>query len=50
MDLVRQIAEIYRVQDFRTKVLAASIRNPLHVVDAALAGAHGATMPFLSSS
>jgi len=46
MDLVRQIAEIYRVQGFETKVLAASIRNPLHVVDAALAGAHVATMPF----
>jgi transaldolase len=46
MDLVRQIAEIYRVQGFQTQVLAASIRNPLHVVDAALAGAHVATMPF----
>jgi len=46
MDLVRQIVEIYRVQGFQTKVLAASIRNPLHVVDAALAGAHVATMPF----
>jgi len=46
MDLVRQIAEIYRVQGFSTQVLAASIRNPLHVVDAALAGAHVATMPF----
>jgi transaldolase len=46
MDLVRQIAEIYRVQKFQTQVLAASIRNPLHVVDAALAGAHVATMPF----
>ncbi|MFQ5897799.1 MAG: fructose-6-phosphate aldolase [Candidatus Methylomirabilia bacterium] len=46
MDLVRQIAEIYRIQRFETQVLAASIRNPLHVVDAALAGAHVATMPF----
>ena len=46
MDLVRQIAEIYRVQGFRTQVLAASIRNPLHVVDAALAGAHVVTLPF----
>ena len=46
MDLVRQIVEIYRVQGLQTKVLAASIRNPLHVVDAALAGAHVATMPF----
>ncbi len=46
MDLVRQIAEIYRIQGFGTRVLAASIRNPLHVIDAALAGAHVVTMPF----
>ena len=46
MDLVRDIAEIYRVQGFKTQVLAASIRNPLHVIDAAKAGAHVATMPF----
>src|SRR5512145_2595813 len=46
MDLVRDICEIYRVQGFKTQVLAASIRNPLHVVDAAKAGAHVATMPF----
>ena len=45
MDLVREICEIYRVQGFRTQVLAASIRNPLHVVDAAKAGAHVATIP-----
>jgi len=46
MDLVRDIVEIYRVQGFTTRVLAASIRNPLHVVEAAKAGAHVATMPF----
>ena len=46
MDLIREICEIYRVQGFRTQVLAASIRNPLHVVDAAKAGAHVATIPF----
>jgi transaldolase len=46
MDLVRQIVEIYRVQGFQTQVLAASIRNPLHVVDAALTGAHVVTLPF----
>lgn len=46
MDLVRQIVEIYRVQGFATRVLAASIRNPLHVVDAARAGAHVVTIPF----
>src|SRR6267142_2399976 len=46
MDLVRDICEIYRVQGFKTQVLAASIRNPLHVIDAAKAGAHVVTMPF----
>jgi len=46
MDLVREICEVYRVQGFKTQVLAASIRNPLHVIDAAKAGAHVATMPF----
>jgi transaldolase len=46
MDLVRDICAIYRIYNFPTQVLAASIRNPLHVVDAAKAGAHVATMPF----
>ena len=46
MDLIRDICQIYRNYDFKTQVLAASIRNPLHVVDAAKAGAHVATMPF----
>jgi len=46
MDLVRDICEIYRNYGFTTQVLAASIRNPLHVVDAAKAGAHVCTMPF----
>ncbi len=46
MDLVRDICQIYRNYGFKTEVLAASIRNPLHVVDAAKAGAHVATMPF----
>ena len=46
MDLIRDICEIYRNYGFKTQVLAASIRNPLHVVDAAKAGAHVATMPY----
>jgi transaldolase len=46
MDLVRQIVAIYRNYDYKTQVLAASLRHPLHVIDAALAGAHVATMPF----
>jgi transaldolase len=45
MALIRQIVKIYDNYGFPTQVLAASIRHPLHVVDAALAGAHVATIP-----
>jgi transaldolase len=46
MDLVRQIIAIYDNYGYATEVIVASVRNPLHVVDAALAGAHIATIPF----
>jgi transaldolase len=46
MDLVRDIVTIYRNYSFKTQVLAASLRHPLHVVDAAKAGADVATMPY----
>jgi transaldolase len=46
MDLVREIVEIYRNYAYPTKILAASLRSPTHVVEAAKAGAHIATMPF----
>lgn len=46
MDIVNQILEIYGNYGFQTEVIVASIRNPLHVVDAALMGAHVATIPF----
>ncbi len=46
MDLIRQILAIYRNYGYQTQVLAASIRHPMHVVDAAVAGAHVATIPF----
>ncbi len=46
MDLVEQIIEIYEIYNFKTEVIAASIRHPLHVLDAAMAGAHIATIPF----
>ncbi len=46
MVLIRQIVDIYAIHGYETEVLAASIRHPLHVVDAALAGADVATMPF----
>ena len=46
MDLVRDIVTIYRNYGYKTQSLAASLRHPLHVVDAAKAGADVATMPF----
>lgn len=47
MDLIRDIKIIYRNYNFKTQVIVASVRNPVHVVDAALAGADIATVPFL---
>jgi transaldolase len=46
MDLIRSITQIYRNYGFKTKILAASLRSPTHVIDAALAGADIGTMPF----
>lgn len=45
MDLIVQIRQIYNNYDFETKILAASIRHPLHMVNCALAGADVATVP-----
>lgn len=45
MELIREIVAIYENYGFETQVLAASIRQPRHVTDAALAGAHVATIP-----
>ena len=45
MDLVRKIVEIFDIYGYDTEVIAASVRHPLHVTDAALAGAHIATIP-----
>jgi len=45
MDLVRQIVAIFDNYDFETEVLAASLRHPVHVVEAGLAGADIATVP-----
>lgn len=46
MVLIRDIVQIYRNYGYATEVLAASIRHPIHVLEAAKAGAHVATMPF----
>ena len=46
MIVIRELAEIVEIHGLETEVLAASIRNPLHMTQAALAGAHVATLPF----
>lgn len=45
MELIEQISTIYQVQDFYTEILAASVRNPLHIVKAAEYGADVVTCP-----
>ncbi len=46
MQLIRDIVLIYQNYDFQTQVLTASVRHPLHVVEAAKAGSHVATIPW----
>jgi len=46
MDLIRSIKTIYKNFAYPTQVLAASMRSPTHVIDAAMAGAEIATLPF----
>ena len=46
MHVLWEICEIYEVQGYDTLVLAASLRHPMHVVEAAQAGADVATMPY----
>jgi transaldolase len=46
MTVIRELADIINLHEFDSEVLAASVRHPRHVTDAALAGAHVATLPF----
>jgi transaldolase len=46
MNLVAEIIEIYNNYLFETEVIVASIRNPVHVIDAARIGAHVSTIPY----
>ncbi|MBL7066916.1 MAG: fructose-6-phosphate aldolase [Candidatus Marinimicrobia bacterium] len=46
MDLVSQIVTIYENYNYESEVIVASIRNPLHIVEAAMFGAHICTIPF----
>lgn len=46
IDLIEEIAEIFSVHQIETQIIAASIRNPIHVIDCAKAGADIATVPY----
>jgi transaldolase len=46
MQVIRELAEVFSLYSIDTEILAASIRNPLHMTQAALAGSHIATLPF----
>lgn len=46
VDLIKTISNIFKVQNIKTEIICASVRNPIHVVDCALAGADIATIPY----
>ena len=45
-EVINEITEIFMMHDIQTEIIAASIRNPIHVIDCAKAGADIATCPF----
>ncbi|MGL6014976.1 MAG: fructose-6-phosphate aldolase [Selenomonadaceae bacterium] len=46
IDLIRTIAQIFKVHGIKAEIISASVRNPIHVIDCALAGADIATIPY----
>ena len=46
LDLIDEITEIFQMHGIETEIIAASIRNPIHVIDCARAGADIATVPY----
>ena len=46
IELVKTIADIFAIHDIQTEIIAASVRHPVHVTQAALAGSHIATVPY----
>ncbi|CAG9620109.1 fructose-6-phosphate aldolase [Sutcliffiella rhizosphaerae] len=46
LDLISDIADIFAIHDIPTEIIAASIRHPMHITEAALKGAHISTVPF----
>ncbi len=46
IDLIRTISEMFAMQNIDTEIICASVRNPIHIIDCAIAGADIATVPF----
>lgn len=46
MKLIKEISQIFKIHNIKTQIIAASIRNPIHVTEAALAGCDIATVPY----
>jgi transaldolase len=46
IDLIRAIAQIFKIHNIKTEIISASVRHPVHVIDCALAGADIATVPY----
>ncbi|MGO5066775.1 fructose-6-phosphate aldolase [Clostridium sporogenes] len=46
IEVVKQIADMFKIHEIKTEIIAASIRTPIHVLEAAMAGAHIATIPY----
>ena len=46
IELIRTISQIFKIQNIKSEIICASIRNPIHVIDCALAGANIATVPY----
>lgn len=46
MNLIKEISSIFKVHDIKTEIISASVRHPIHVLQAAEAGSHIATVPY----
>ena len=46
IELIKEIAEVFKIHNIETEIIAASVRNPIHSIEAALAGADIATIPY----
>jgi len=46
IDLIRTISQIFKIHNINTEIICASVRNPVHIIDCALAGANIATVPY----